>query len=135
MIRTYSELIKRQTHRERFDYLDLHGVLGDTTFGFDRYLNQRFYTSAQWRSMRHYVIARDRACDMAMDGYDIFDRIIVHHMNPMTPDALIQGEQEILDPEFLVAVAHRTHNAIHFGDATQLTTPLVDRREGDTKLW
>lgn len=106
-----------------------------STFGFDRYLNQRFYTSRQWRQLREHVIARDEGLDLGSHGYEIYDRIIIHHMNPMTVDAVVEGDPAILDPEFLITTTHRTHNAIHYGDETLLARPLVERRRGDTKLW
>lgn len=109
--------------------------MGTSTFGFDRYLNQRFYRSRQWKQLRDFVIDRDRGRDLGLEGYEIYDRIAIHHMNPMTTDELVSGEDRILDPEFLVSVSHRTHNAIHFGDEKLLVSPLVVRRPGDTKLW
>jgi hypothetical protein len=135
MTRTFSELQRIETFEDRFRYLALHGGVGDTTFGFDRFLNQLFYTSRQWRQMRQHVIARDEACDLAVEGYEIHSRLVIHHMNPMTPDDIIHDDSRILDPEFLITTTHRTHNAIHYGDERLLARPFVPRRRGDTQLW
>lgn len=137
MIRTYSELMRYQTLEERFHYLALRGSIGDTTFGFDRYLNQDFYRSRQWRQLRNKVILRDEARDLAVDGLEIATgkKIIVHHMNPMTEEDIVHGVASILDPEFLITTTLKTHNAIHFGDEKLLPRPFVERQSGDTKLW
>lgn len=135
MVRTYSELRRLKTLEERFKYLALRGQVGISTFGFDRYINQGFYTSREWRHVRDTIIVRDNGCDLGVEGYDIHDRIYIHHMNPMTVDEIVEGDSSILDPEFLIAVTHRTHNAIHYGNEDQLLRPLVERRPGDTKLW
>jgi hypothetical protein len=134
-IRTYSELIQHTTLRSRFQYLALRGEVGSATFGFDRYINQQFYRSAQWRQARHHVIARDLGCDLGLAGYEIHDRIVIHHMNPMVVEEIADGDPDILDPEFLITTTHQTHNAIHYGDERQLPQPIVERRPGDTKLW
>lgn len=134
-IRSYSELSKLRTMKERFDYLALKGVVGDTTFGFDRFMNQKFYTSTEWRNVRYHVIARDLGCDLGVDGYEIHDKIIIHHMNPITVADLSLSDPAILDPEFLISVRQRTHNAIHYGDSNLLPKDLVERKPGDTKLW
>lgn len=133
--RTYRELRRIATFEERFDYLKLVGEVGESTFGFDRHLNQRFYTSREWRQVRHHVIARDQGCDLGIEGYEIFGRLVIHHMNPMTVDEVVHGDEGILDPDFLITTTHRTHNAIHFGDERQLPRPLTPRRPGDTQLW
>ena len=135
MIRTYSELRRLTDFEDRYKYLALRGSVGRSTFGFDRYINQQFYTSTQWRQIRHHVIARDLGCDLGVEGYEIHDRIYIHHMNPMTVDDIAHGEDSILDPEFLISTTHRTHNAIHYGDERLLPRPLTERRSGDTKLW
>ena len=135
MIRTYSELRRLTDFEERYRYLALRGSVGRSTFGFDRYINQQFYTSTQWRQIRHHVIARDLGCDLGVEGYEIHDRIYIHHMNPMTVDDIAHGEDSILNPEFLITTTHRTHNAIHYGDERLLPRPLTERRSGDTKLW
>lgn len=133
--RTYSELQRLSTFEDRYKYLVLRGSVGRSTFGFDRYLNQQFYTSRQWRQLRHHVIARDLGCDLGVEGYEIHDKIIIHHMNPMTADDIIHGDEDILDPEFLISTTHKTHNAIHYGDENHLPRTFVERRRGDTKLW
>jgi hypothetical protein len=122
---------------ERYDYLALKGVVGEPTFGYERYHNQRFYTSRQWKQIRDHVITRDLGNDLGVDEYEIHDseRIIIHHMNPMTPENIIHGDESILDPEFLITTTHKTHNAIHYGDKSLLTKVLIERRSGDTKLW
>lgn len=135
MIRTYSELRRLESLEDRFNYLKLRGQVGGSTFGFDRYLNQRFYASHEWRQLRHHVIVRDNGCDLGVDGHEIHDRIYIHHMNPMTVSDLVEFNNEILDPEYLIAVTHQTHNAVHYGDANLLQKLPVDRRPGDTKLW
>lgn len=133
--RSYSDLRRLVTFEDRYDYLQLRGEVGRTTFGFDRYLNQRFYTSREWKQVRNQVIARDYGLDLGIDGYEIYDRIIIHHMNPMTADHIQHGDDDILNPEFLITTTHDTHNAIHYGDRNLLRKPLVDRHRGDTKLW
>lgn len=135
MIRTFSELVHIPTFEERFDYLQLRGQVGSSTFGFDRWMNQLFYRSRDWKLVRQHVIARDLGCDLAMEGYEIHDRIYIHHMNPMEVDDLVHGNQDILEPEFLISTTHRTHNAIHYGDRDLLPKQLTPRRPGDTKLW
>jgi hypothetical protein len=113
----------------------LRGQVGIATFGFDRYLNQYFYTSAEWRSVRHDVIIRDNGCDLGVDSYEIHDRILIHHMNPLTQEDITSRNEDILNPEYLITTTTRTHNAIHFGDATLLREPFAERRPGDTRLW
>lgn len=134
-IRTYSDLIKSSTFEDRFRYLALRGDVGNSTFGFDRYMNQMFYASREWKQIRQHVIARDMGCDLGVEGYEIHDRIYIHHMNPMTPDDIFEGSKSIVDPEFLITTTHRTHNAIHYGDEKLLPRPLIERKRGDTKLW
>jgi hypothetical protein len=133
--RTYSELRRFVTFDERFDYLSMPGEVGEATFGFDRWMNQQFYQSRQWRQVRDAVIVRDEACDLGIPGYEIHAQLLVHHMNPVTPDALVRGEEWVLDPEFLITTTRRTHNAIHFGDQSLIRRVPVERRPGDTKLW
>lgn len=120
---------------ERFHYLSLQGQVGDSTFGFDRWINQQFYGSTEWRNIRHHVIARDEGNDLGVEGYPIHSRPIIHHMNPMLPEQIVHGDERILDPEFLITTTHRTHNAIHYGDERQLPRPFTARTPGDTKLW
>lgn len=134
-IRSYSELRRIDSFNERYDYLQLRGEVGRSTFGFERYMNQRFYTSREWKHIRNQVIARDEGMDLGIEGYEIYDRIIIHHMNPMTPEHLKHGDEDILNPEYLITTTHRTHNAIHYGDRSLLPQPLVERQRGDTQLW
>jgi hypothetical protein len=134
-VRSYSELRRIHDYDERFDYLQLRSQVGVATFGFERYLNQRFYTSAQWKHVRNVVIARDRGCDLGVPDYEIYDRPTIHHMNPMSVDEIVHADERILDPEFLICVSHVTHNAIHYGDRSLLVPRVVERVPGDTKLW
>lgn len=135
--RTYSELRRLPTFEERFAYLDLRGQVGEATFGFDRWINQQFYQSREWRDVRAEVIARDEACDLGIPGYEIRGRgiLLVHHMNPVTPEDLKNGATWILDPQYLITTTRRTHNAIHYGDDSLLPRGPVERRPGDTRLW
>lgn len=135
MIRTYTELIQYSTLEDRFNYLMLKGSVAAQTFGHERYLNQSFYRSREWKQARRDVIARDLGCDLGVQGYEIHDKILVHHMNPMGVDNIIHGDEDILNPEYLISVTHNTHNAIHYGDANLLPQPFVERRPGDTRLW
>lgn len=115
--------------------MKLQGEVGESTFGFDRHINQLFYRSAEWKHIRHFVITRDEGCDLGIEGHEIFGRLLIHHMNPIGVDNIVQGDADILDPEFLITTMHQTHNAIHYGDENQLPKPYVARRRGDTKLW
>jgi hypothetical protein len=135
MIRRYSSLRRFETFEERYRYLRLQGSVGRKSFGFDRYVNQVFYHSREWRDVRDFVIVRDNGCDLGVDGYEIHSNILVHHMNPMDLDAIRDNDFRILDPEFLITTTHRTHNAIHYGDENQIPRRLVERRRGDTALW
>lgn len=135
MIRTYSDLRNLETIQERYRYLKLSGAVGRDTFGYDRWMNQEFYRSRAWRHIRNHVIARDLGCDLGIENYEIHDAVYIHHMNPMMPDDIIHGNDDILDPEFLISVSLRTHNAIHYGDETQLPKDYVPRQPGDTRLW
>lgn len=134
-IRTYSELITLPTLIERFDYLKLEGFVGKETFGWDRYLNQRFYRSREWRRVRDQVIVRDNGCDLGLEGYRIVGRIYIHHMNPIEVVDITEATDYLLNPEFLICVSDLTHNAIHYGDATLLPQDPVIREPNDTKLW
>lgn len=133
--RSYRELRRIDDFTERFRYLSLRGSVGSSTFGYDRWLNQRFYTSREWRQLREHVIVRDNGCDLGVEGYEIHDKILVHHMNPMIAEDLIAGEEALMDPNFLITTTHRTHNAIHYGDEKLLPRVHVPRERGDTKLW
>lgn len=134
-LRTWSELRRIESFEDRYHYLRLRGAVGQTTFGFDRHLNQKFYTSREWRQVRDDVIARDLGCDLGVEGFEIHDKIIIHHMNPMTVGDIVHGEESILNPQYLISTTHRTHNAIHYGDERLLPRQFVDRVAGDTKLW
>jgi len=135
MIKSYSELRRLDTFEDRYHYLALQGNVGESTFGYERFLNQQFYTSREWKDVRQYVIARDEGCDLGIMGYEIFSRLLIHHMNPMDPDQVTHGDPRILDPEYLITTTHQTHNAIHYGDERQLPRPFVERSPGDTLLW
>lgn len=134
-LRTYSELCQNGSFEDRFRYLSLKGTVGESTFGSERYLNQRFYGSREWRQLRSHIIIRDQGCDLGVEGYEIHQRLYIHHLNPIRRDQIIHGDRDILDPEFLIATTHQTHNAIHYGDERQLPKQLVVRQPGDTKLW
>lgn len=134
--RTYSDLITIPDFYDRYKYLKLSGAVGQSTFGFDRFINQEFYRSREWKRTRRDVIVRDNACDMGVVDYDIYGRIIVHHMNPIRPEDIVDHNLEvIMNPEFLICVSHMTHQAIHFGSENLLPQLPVIRRKGDTKLW
>lgn len=135
MIKTYSELITIPTFEERFAYLVLGGKVGHQTFGRDRYLNQIFYTSYDWKQARNQVILRDNGCDLGIPGRDILDRIYVHHMNPITIDDFENNYDALLDPEFLISTSFNTHQAITFGNDNNLLELPRERRRGDTLLW
>lgn len=134
-IRSYVELHRLETFEERYFYLELKGVIGVATFGFDRWLNQQFYKSHDWKAVRNHVIIRDNGCDLGIPGYEIHSGLLVHHMNPISAEDLKQGEEWIIDPNFLITTSLQTHNAIHYGDESQLPGSPVVRRFGDTKLW
>lgn len=134
-IRSYSELCEFETIEERYAYLRLRGAVGAPTFAHERYINQRFYRSVEWRRARDQVIARDEGCDLGIEGFEIYDRPYIHHMNPMTSQELRLGTSDIINPEYLITVTMRTHNAIHYGDETLLPPVPIIRRPGDTKLW
>lgn len=134
-IRTYSDLSKLTTFEDRYNYLRLNGFVGKETFGFDRYLNQVFYKSAKWRSVRDLVIVRDNGCDLGIEGREIYGKIIIHHMNPITIKDIEQESDFLLDPEFLISTVHETHNAIHYGDENLLIRTPIERKPNDTCPW
>lgn len=134
-IKTYSELISLPTFEDRFRYLQLKGSVGRDTFGFDRYLNQIFYRSQRWKSIRDHVILRDNGCDLAMPGHEIYGRVYIHHMNPITLDDIVNESDLLLDPEYLICTIHNTHNAIHYGDENLLITAPIERSKNDTCPW
>ena len=135
IIRTYSELVTLPTFEERFNYLKLKGQVGKDTFGFDRWLNQIFYRDPEWKSVRDYVIVRDNGCDLGIDGYEINGRILVHHMNPISKEDILERSKYLLDPEFLISTLHNTHNAIHYGDEDLLIKTPIERTKNDTCPW
>lgn len=135
MFRSYSELKKLKTFDERYEYLKLDGVVGESTFGFDRYLNQIFYRSKEWGRIRDIVIARDNGNDLGISGYEITKSIYVHHMNPIDKDDVLIRSSDILNPEYLICCSYNTHEAIHYGDESLLPKIFVERSPGDTLLW
>jgi hypothetical protein len=135
MIRTYRELSSFESFDDRFDYLYLSGKVGADTFGFDRWMNQRFYRSSEWRSVRNQVIVRDNGCDLGVDGFDIHGGVFIHHMNPITSDDITMGVDDILNPEYLISTTQKTHNAIHYGGRSGLPRVFKVRTPGDTRLW
>ena len=134
-IRTYSELITIPTFEERFEYLQLKGSVGKDTFGYDRYLNQVLYRSPEWKRLRNQIIIRDGGCDLACDGYDIYDKVLIHHLNPITVEDVLTRSRKVFDPDNLVCVSHGTHNAIHYGDVDLLITRPIIRTKNDTCPW
>ena len=136
MIKTYSELLTFETFEERFNYLKLNGIVGQDTFGFDRYMNQLLYhNSKEWKAVRNKVIVRDNGCDLGMEGYDILGRILVHHLNPITIDDIKNRSPTIFDLNNLICVSHNTHNAIHYGDENLLVKAPIERKLNDTCPW
>lgn len=135
MIRTFTELTQLSTFKERFEYLKLNGNVGADTFGFDRYLNQIFYRSKEWKSIRNKVIIRDNGCDLGLEGYDIYGQILIHHMNPISVDDIINRRDYILNSDFLICTSFQTHNAIHYSDLSQLAISPVERSQNDTCPW
>lgn len=134
-IKTYSELSRLKTFDERYRYLRLSGTVGADTFGFDRFLNQAFYRSKEWKSIRDFVIVRDNGCDLGIEGYDIYGRIYIHHMNPITQQDIQHRSEFLLNPEYLITTTHMTHNAIHYGNEILLTQVLPKRTPNDTCPW
>lgn len=134
-IRRYSELIQLPTFEERYAYLRLNGSVGKDTFGFDRYLNQKFYKTSRWKNIRDEIIIRDGACDLGIPDREIFSRIIIHHMNPLTLDDIVNDTDFLWNPEYLISVTHSTHNAIHYGDESKLLKDPVERTKNDTCPW
>lgn len=134
-IRCYSEMVLLPTFEERFQYLRLDGVVGQETFGFDRYMNQYFYRSKEWRRVRDIVIARDVGCDLGIAGHEIFDRVLIHHMNPIRPEDIRDRSDILLNPEYLITTVHETHQAIHYGDESLLITAPIPRERNDTCPW
>lgn len=134
-IRTYSELITIPTFKERFEYLKLDGAVGMETFGYDRYLNQVLYRSAEWKRLRNEIIIRDNGCDLGCDGFEIHGRILIHHIDPITVDDVLKRRPKVFDPDNLISTTHNTHNAIHYGDADLLVIAPIERSKNDTCPW
>lgn len=135
-MKTYSELIRFQTFEERFNYLKLDGVVAETTFGFDRYMNQQFYRSQKWRRLRDEIIVRDNGCDLGLDGYPIYGKILIHHINPINQNDILDMTDYLLNPEYLISTTYETHNAIHYGDPSQIPyRGFSERTPYDTCPW
>jgi hypothetical protein len=134
-IRNYIELQLLDSFMDRYHYLSLRGSVGESTFGFDRWVNQRFYKSQEWKRVRDQIIVRDHGCDLGVPGYEIHSGLLVHHMNPISLEDINQGEEWIIDPNFLVTTSLTTHNAIHYGDESLLPRGPIVRKFGDTSLW
>lgn len=134
-IRCYSELIEIPTFEERFRYLQLNGSVGKDTFGFDRYMNQTFYQSREWKRVRDFVILRDNGCDLGVDGYTIYGKVLIHHMNPITVKDIATVSNFLMNPEYLICVSHNTHNAIHYGDENLIPKGPIIRTPNDTCPW
>lgn len=135
MIRCYSDLIQLETFKERYYYLKLHGKVGEDTFGFDRYINQSLYKSNKWKRTRSQVIIRDNGCDLGIEGHELDNYIVIHHMNPLTLEDIEEERDVVFNPEYLISCSSRTHKAIHFGDENLLPKDFIERRPNDTCLW
>ena len=135
LTKSYSEMQRFQTFDERFEYLKLANGIGQATFGFDRYLNQNFYNSREWQDVRRIVMIRDNGCDLGVIGYDFNFSPLIHHMNPMSVEDIVHGQDWILDPEYLILTTHKTHNDIHFGSKRTIPRTVIARTPGDTNLW
>lgn len=134
-MRTYSELIVLPTFKERFEYLRLDGEVGKETFGFDRWMNQLFYRSEEWKAIRRMIILRDNGCDLGVEGLDIYGRVLIHHMNPITKDDVVNRTDLLMNPEYLITTSFTTHNAIHYGDESLLIEKITERSKNDTCPW
>ena len=135
MIRNYTKLSKLKTFEDRYEYLRLNGTVGESTFGYDRYLNQILYGSRRWKKSRDEVIIRDEGCDLGIEDRAIHDKILVHHMNPITIEDVEMERDIVFDPEYLISTSHNTHNAIHYGDGSKLCKLPIERRKNDTCPW
>lgn len=133
--RRYGELVQIPTFEDRYEYLKLGGSVGYSTFGYDRWINQKFYNSYEWKSVRNHVLVRDDGLDLGVPGFAVRGKPIVHHLNPMVPNDIVHSEEWILDPEYLITTSHNTHQAIHYGDKGMLPRQYVERKSGDTSLW
>ena len=133
--RSYAELSRLSSFEERFEYLKLSGTVGESTFGFDRYLNQQFYLSPEWRAIRDRVIARDLGCDLGVEGFEVHGRILIHHIDPITVDDIVNRNPKVFDPENLILTSHNTHQAIHYGNEDLLILAPIERSKNDTCPW
>lgn len=133
--RSYHELLDLSTFEDRLEYLRLGGGVGRATFGFDRHINQSFYTSSEWKSVRNIVIVRDNGCDLGIPGYEVHAELLIHHMNPLSVSDILDREDWVLDPNFLITTTHNTHNAIHYGGKSPYPKVVAERSANDTKLW
>lgn len=134
-IRTYLELSQLRTFEERYRYLQLNGLVGKETFGSERFINQKFYQSSEWKSIRDFVILRDNGCDLGLEGHDIYGRIYIHHMNPVLLEDFMSQSDFLINPKYLITTTHKTHNAIHYGDEKHLLIAPVERSRNDTCPW
>ena len=134
-IKSYSELITLPTFEERFEYLRLNGTVGSETFGHDRYLNQTLYRSPEWKRFRHKIIIRDNGCDLACEGYEIYEKVLIHHINPITIKDILERNPMVFDPENVVCTILNTHNAIHYGDDSLIIKAPIQRYKNDTCPW
>ena len=134
-VKTYSELITIPTFLERFRYLKIGGQVGKETFGYDRYLNQILYKSSEWRSFRRDIVLRDNGCDLACEGYEIYGKILIHHIEPITVEDILRRDPKVFDPENAISTSLNTHNAVHFGDESLLIMELIERKPYDTCPW
>lgn len=135
IIRTYAELITLDSFEERYDYLRLNGGVGEETFGYDRIFNQKFYRSKEWKRVRDYIILRDNGLDLGMEGYPIYGRVLIHHMNPITLTDIRKNSEFLMNPDYLISVSHNTHNAIHYGDEELIIKSPIERKKNDTCPW
>ena len=135
IIKTYEELITFPSFEERYDYLRIKGKVGEETFGYDRWINQMFYRSKEWKRIRDIVILRDNGCDLGVEGYDIHDKVLIHHMNPISVDDISLASEYLMNPRYLITVSFNTHQAIHYGTQLNLITNPVERRPNDTSPW
>lgn len=135
MIKTYSELIQLDSFADRYSYLRIGDAVGRETFGYDRYLNQILYTSDEWRNLRRDIIVRDNGCDLGVDGFEIYGKILIHHINPITVEDVLRRAEKVFDPENLISTTLNTHNAIHYGDESLLLLLPIERTKNDTCPW
>ena len=135
MTRNYKKMKKLSTFEERFEYLKLHGSVGNDTFGFDRIFNQQFYKSSEWKRIRDIVIIRDNGCDLGIEGHDIFGKILIHHMNPISIEDIRNSTDFLLNPDYLICVSHETHNAIHYSNESLIHKAPIERTKNDTCPW